>query len=139
MREIKFRAWDVRRSIMVIDALELSERNQLVTVNEEHFNYPFSFFDGCFWMQYTGISQDHGSGRFYVYDGDIVELDMSEISGKKEDVITGEVQWNNDPTLDLQCWGIWTKKGWYSTDFMGRLKILGNIYENPEMAKQYGG
>ena len=66
MRELKFRAWDIKNNKMVYDALTLAETKQLVTVNEEHFNSPFSFFDGCKWMQFTGCKD---SDEIDIYEG----------------------------------------------------------------------
>lgn len=68
--------------------------------------------------------------RKEVYQGDIIEFDNSDIGGEK---YFGEVQWNQDPTLDQLCFGLWTKKGWLKTNFLGEILILGNAFENNDL------
>lgn len=69
-----------------------------------------------------------------IYEGDIIELDSTEIGGKK---VIGEVAFNNDPTLSRLEWGLWVipSGGYMATDFTGRIKILGNKFQNPELLK----
>lgn len=68
----EFRAWDIRKNTMVYDALNLSPTGQLVTVNPDYFNSPFSFFDGCVWMQYSTLNDKDG---IKIFAGDVIELD----------------------------------------------------------------
>ena len=61
---------------------------------------------------------------------DIVSFDNTGIGGER---VIGEVIWNDDQTLGNLEWGIWTTKGYHRTDFLGEIKILGNLYENHEL------
>jgi len=73
---IKFRAWDIRAKAMVYDACILTGVRNLVTVNEEHFNSPFSFFDGCIWMQYTGYND--------IVDAEVYESDVVRVKDARD-------------------------------------------------------
>jgi hypothetical protein len=116
----KYRAFDIRRNEMVYDALLLSETGQLVTVNADHFNSPFSFFDGCKWMRYTGKEDKEGTE---VYDGDIIEFDADEWGDNKSNIHV--VSWDNKNSE-------WSWGGGCASDMYYR-RVIGNIYENPEL------
>lgn len=138
MREIKFRAWDIRKSEMVNDALKLSETGQLVTVNAPYFNSQFSFFDGCKWMEYTGLKDKNGK---MIYDKDIVKCHffyeaLGETLGviEAEREIIGEITfqelglWIECSTQEDSGYLIWIN-GLHEESF----EVIGNIYENPEL------
>lgn len=94
---IEFRAWDIRNKRMVGDALLLSETGQLVTVNAKYFNSPFSFFDGCVWLQFTG---KFSKEKKKIYTGDIlafrndIPCTYTEPDEPNNDLV--EVYYNND-------------------------------------------
>ena len=77
--------------------------------------------------QYIGLNDKKDSE---IYEGDIVRLDSSEIGGEK---VAGEVVFNTDQTLANLEFGIWTNRGFYRTDFLGVIEVIGNIYDNPEL------
>lgn len=118
----KYRAWDIRNAKMVYDALVLTETGQLVTVNAEHFNSPFSFFDGCIWMEITGV--DDNNGRM-AYESDIVKTDIG--IGR---IIFSRgcfmIEWLDDPQANIEPLGFEIKFG-----RRREFEILGNGYENP--------
>ena len=62
--------------------------------------------------------------------GDIVSLDNSDIGGT---LTVGEVTFNTDTTLSRLEWGLWTEMGYHSTDFLGILEVIGNIYEHSHL------
>lgn len=80
--------------------------------------------------QYTGLKDKRGKE---IYEGDIIIFDNSDIGGKK---YQGEVVWCDDQTLSRLEWGIWTKTGYLPTDFLGKLEVIGNIRESPELIEE---
>ena len=66
-----------------------------------------------------------------IFEGDIIELNPSDLS---KQIVVGEVIFNTDQTLGNFEWGLWTDRGWCPTDFLGKVTLLGNIFENPELA-----
>lgn len=119
------RAWDVRHKKMVYDALQTMETQQLVTVNAEYFNSPFSFFDGCKWMLYCGVSDME---KNELCEADIVQSDAGAIyligySNAKFTLL------GNDYKED----SLIANQEMLHYDSARRLKRIGNIYDNPEM------
>ena len=74
--------------------------------------------------QSTGLLDKKGKE---IYASDIVTFDNSEIGGKK---YIGEIVWNDDQTLGNLEWGLWTKKGYLRTDFLGLIEVIGNVHES---------
>lgn len=119
----EFRAWDIRSSKMVNDALILTENQQLYSVNAD-FNSLFSFFDGCKWMQFIGI-KDKNNIKIFV--GDILKGDNSVLykvifsNGSYCGQVLGNLATDYPNPYNLG-------------DFdMEGIKIIGNIYENSEL------
>lgn len=132
----RFKAWDIRNNKMVDDALSLSETNQLVTVNADYFNSPFSFFDGCKWLMYSGMMSLKNGKE--VCEGDVVRFINAWASEEEKN------QGINDEILTLPvfyehgCFKVGSSEKWgylhhYVTNKKCNLEILGNIYENPDL------
>ena len=124
MREIKFRAWHKEKKIMGevlgIDILH----KEIFFSNEDVDCYGHTDFKDIELMQYTGLKDKNNKK---IYEGDIVTLHNSKykvIFNSKEarfvlrdDEFESEIPFTNNNNE--------------------RMKIVGNIYENPELLKEY--
>ena len=122
MREIKFRAWDKVRNEF------LSAGEVLIAVkagrNPKHnpqyldvLESPDLFRDRFVLMQFTGLKDKNGKE---IYEGDILG-----------DGIVVEVQFHDGKFVGVQ-----SNKKYSLGDCCGNYgRILGNIYENPELVK----
>ena len=114
MREIKFRAWDIRNKKMFMvsqmsfrtnwDVFRLWDNDRW---DEFHIENP----DDCVLMQYTGLKDKNGKE---IYEGDIVYV----------------AGWGNMevefPFVDI-----------YTASYEGDIgEIIGNIHENPELLNE---
>lgn len=139
MRDHKFRIWTQRYGEG--EMLYLTPYKQRYDY-ESGFVYAFSEDYSEFYAHENYESSDEEfkvmqfafrSHEIDLYEGDIIELDSTEIGGKK---YIGEIAFNDDPTLSNLGWGLWVISGGYlTTDFMGRIKLLGNRFQNPELLK----
>ena len=134
MRDIKFRAWDKEFEKMTyFDDEEYDYRPPLafrldqvlkkdINYNDyEDFEYK-DITDKLEIMQYTGLKDENGKE---IYEGDIVEITRPCILEK------GEVKFING------CFAIKSKDTLlmlYQCEINNfKLKVIGNIYENPEL------
>lgn len=120
MREIKFRAWDGKE--MITWGRLVREWGDLALV--------FEWGETDHWkvMQYTGLHDKNGKE---IYEGDIVES-IGEINGR-EYSSRKLIKWMEGQA----CFGA-VPAGCYdyseiNAEKMGRIAVIGNIYENPEL------
>lgn len=81
---------------------------------------------------YTGLKDRNGTE---IYKGDILEIDDDWESGEGE---RGEVMWDGKNAMfRLFCYTKYGGKGWFMPENKTwmKLKIIGNIYENPDLLK----
>lgn len=134
-REIKFRAWDQEKLKMLFPSVFcLIDGNNVFKLNPhiQDNNYYKLEFEGRFdIMQFSGLKD---SDKNEIYEGDIIRCFDSE-----EKAVCHIVVWDEDQARfaaqSLQykesgpC-GIF--QGWIN-EF--KKKVIGNIYENPELLK----
>lgn|SRR5574338_279369 len=108
MREIKFRVWNKRTKLIKnVERIFFNENTVQVKNDLDSLTW---FLDHCKLMQYTGLKDKNGKE---IYEGDICSFWDDSI------VI---VRWNEE--------GFW--QGW---GVLKISKVIGNIYENPELVK----
>tara|TARA_R110000868_G_scaffold5274_2_gene32452 strand:+ start:498 stop:908 length:411 start_codon:yes stop_codon:yes gene_type:complete len=77
--------------------------------------------------QYAFMANDQS-----YYHGDIIELDSTDIGGG---VYEGYIVFNMDGTLANFEYGLQCSNGYLSTDFLGRITLLGNVHTDPEVTR----
>jgi uncharacterized phage protein (TIGR01671 family) len=116
-REIKFRAWDTRRKNMYPNLTIQRLMGNLFTARELRKK-----IEDLVWMQYAGLKDKDGKE---IYEGDIVKWfdDLGENSqpfvvefDEAHFILTV-------PNEKLEGWSLDGKK----------IKVIGNIYENPDL------
>ncbi len=117
MREIKFRLWDPQRKVMTQDGSLITWiRSANIKFCDDFVKMKMVF------LQFTGRKDNEGKD---IYEGDIIEFDKAEWGGEGNIHV---VSWDNNDSA--WCWG-----GGASSDMEWR-KVIGNIYENPELLNQ---
>ena len=132
MREIKFRAWDDNHRQMYVPKIGLDGR---VIVCYRGVELEATCDDPL--MQYTGLKDKNG---VEIYEGDVVEVGMGRI-----EPTALQVEWGG--TWRYAAFGLHGKRknrgddNWeteYSWDVLNpetasACRVIGNIYENPEL------
>jgi uncharacterized phage protein (TIGR01671 family) len=144
--ETKFRAWDIRQQVMIEDAIELIKVRELVKCRLDLGNH-FNYFNGLIWMQYMDAKD---MNDIQLCEGDIVSVYIDDNRfiirfGKIEREVVSYNSRNN--TFKVEINGFYFEsmddgKAYLSIsenqfgehDLKGT-KILGNIFENPELLK----
>jgi uncharacterized phage protein (TIGR01671 family) len=137
MREMKFRAWDVKKgawfccmTAMLFDRVQggtfLSNLGDEITLWE-----PDVIFE-----QYTGLNDKNERG---IYEGDLVKSDWD---GRISQIMFGEFNYDNDMSSECTIVGFyWGNREnndicGFGLDCDGKTDkyiVMGNIHENPEL------
>ena len=125
-REIKFRAWDKTKNIMIypkdlsIFTINLVGEIFAIDGHAEKLNK-----DEFILLQYTGLKDKNGKE---IWEGDIVEY--PQVFDEPKNV--GEIKYNDEfASFDIQGWF----GGYGLCSNVDSIEIIGNIYENPELLK----
>jgi len=124
-REIKFRGWNL------VDK-RWDKTSKVFGMNDyfkELGNGVFRFNRGdVILMQYTGLKDKNGKE---IYEGDIVLRPKGNIlKGEQWNEVIRAVEYNN--YHGGFCWADWR----LDKEIASKGKVIGNIYENPELLKQ---
>ena len=126
MREIKFRAWDRNKNVMMaVKSINYADDGFAGTVIIQSVNGD-TYVNGesCDLIQYTGRMDKDG---VEVYDGDVITAYFDAINGQY--LITYTVKFDEFHSL-------------YPFEDFGRYEgpmhftVIGNRYENPELSKE---
>ena len=128
MREIRFRAWDKKDGKMFeVKRINFSDK----TIHYASTQYLWKVkFEDVELMQYIGQKD---KSEIEIYVGDVLEIPddyetYGQFAGDKREVIFAYGGFRLKPKWDVNA------KGNYLED-AGELRVLGNIYENPELLK----
>ena len=87
--------------------------------------------------QYTGLKDKNGKE---IYEGDIVEDIMSEASNSWGVITLEPTKWEGEPLIfgneDAILYKGFIDKGFIELINRGRIKIIGNIFDNPELLEE---
>ena len=132
MREIKFRCWDTAKKQPMIffgSKFELDDYHDTISFETEKDSFVMGDSDEkgdrFILMQYTGLTDCNG---VYIYDGDIIKHRKytNQHSDYSYNETPKQVKWNEKNACFEFGTGIFTASPKY-------LKVIGNIYENPEL------
>ena len=131
MREIKFRTWDKVLGICQVTGIDFRVDVAWVSKDGRKTTYTLNI-ENANLMQYTGLKDKKGKK---IYEGDIVDFGTWKKDGER-----AVVEHNND--LACFIYQFFSKYGGEGMGIIGeypyrplrkKMKVIGNIYENPEL------
>jgi len=126
VKEIKLRAWDIRRKKMDEIDFEWAGLNQINFVDGQYEDVAEGYTYHL--MQFVGVYDRNGRE---IYEGDIVTVD--EMDGMYPVGFVAGVYGFNSPDGYKAVGLLGTSID--GVEFLSKVKIVGNIYENPELLK----
>jgi len=130
MREIKFRAWDKKEKKWTLPVIVYSGNTTLIEPYKYRKDTKGNLIEVEL-IQYTGLKDKNGKE---IYEGDIV---IGKVNYQGKDlIIKGAIEWlDRIPAFILHdIYQIRTTG--FTLGVINKLKIIGNIYENPELLKE---
>ena len=122
MREIKFRAWDKEEQ-------EMLDWDKFFNLDiAQVFESKGSW--GVYPMQYTGLKDSHGNE---VYEGDIIEAVFELFDGELKNIMDAGVVVFKDCAFLVESFEEHREPLHEWAQLSEELKVIGNIYENPEL------
>ncbi len=128
MREIKFRAWDKEKKIMIrVDGINFALNRYWGQEHNSHIKHDFSLEPYEF-MQFTGLKDKNGKE---IWEGDIVLYAYDE----DEDLQKYQVKWEAAGFWLLYLDGKYPEFEFdpFTQDDGKDMEVIGNIYENSEL------
>ena len=133
MRDIKFRAW-LQHEKEMSEVLVLDNQEEKVFVVRKDGAAGWRMFADIELTQYTGLKDKNGAE---IYDGDYIRYSMRTINGSIYTHVCRVFQHES---------GTWRIEGYHEDNHSYKTKgtvyaahliceVIGNIYENPELAK----
>jgi uncharacterized phage protein (TIGR01671 family) len=125
MREIKFRAWDKKKNLMLyefdlIGNGDFSLAKAFLHLQDYGIN---DFVEDFILMQYTGLKDKNGKE---IYEGDILNMTYHGSVSIVEPEIKGVIGFERGSFI--------IEENGFALGKIGRsLEVIGNIYENPEL------
>lgn len=127
----RFRAWDEKNKEMFKDTFAVTESGEVVTVEQDFITIApdYIFVDHLTLMQSTGLTDKNGKE---IFEGDILSIETDEENVKVE------VSWDSKHALF-----VFESKKYNEKEALGELfednsypfKIIGNVWEHPELAE----
>jgi hypothetical protein len=141
----KFRAWDIRNSEMISYAAILKSNKELLLTSLDLSN-PFNYFDGLIWLPFSNIIDNAGNE---LYVGDVVSVydDSNRFVIKFGKVVREVVSFDKTTTHFVEMNTFFFESctdgkqyfsiinNLYGEHDLSGTRLLGNIYENPELIK----
>ena len=109
MREIKYKAWDMKKKEWVIKPTTLQD-----LVAEEY--YPADWVDKVIWVEYTGLKDKNGKP---IFEGDVLSPNTEDDKSKLE--------------VRFEEGAFVTSFGTNIKEVSKLCEVIGNIYENKDL------
>lgn len=125
MRKIKFRVWDKKQKVMRdVISINFLKKNVILLHPRGHIIRRID--EECVLMQYTGLKDKNGRE---IYEGDIVKATTYYGTSFQSNIL-GKVIFKEGAFM------IETERGYTLLDEAKFIKVIGNVFENPELLKE---